>query len=86
MCRTERSEAPVASSIQRARRESREGNGGGVGSGVPRGGGRKRERGWVRGQQPNHGVRVALGGAVEGGSARSRRRWAGEQGRAVGRG
>jgi hypothetical protein len=31
MCRTERSEAPVASSIRRARRESREGNGGGSG-------------------------------------------------------
>jgi hypothetical protein len=41
----ERSEASAASSIRRARGESREGNGGWVGTGVPRGGGRKKERG-----------------------------------------
>jgi hypothetical protein len=42
---TEWSEAPASSPNQRAHGESREGNGGGVRSSVPCGGGRKRERG-----------------------------------------
>jgi hypothetical protein len=67
----EQSEASVTSSIRRAREVER-----GVGSGVPRGGGRKRERGGRRGRQSNRGVRMAPGSAVEGGIARSRRgRW-----------
>jgi hypothetical protein len=48
--RTERSEAPVASSIRRARGGEREREmGRGVALRVPRGGGRKRERGRQRG-------------------------------------
>jgi hypothetical protein len=56
-------------------------------SGVPRSGGRKRERGvgggvaW--GQQPDYGT---PSGMVGGGSARSRRRRAGERGWAAGPG
>jgi hypothetical protein len=57
--------------------------GGGVGSDVPHDVGRKRERGGVQGQQPGRGAGMAPGGAVGGGSARSRRRRAGEQGRAT---
>jgi hypothetical protein len=57
----------------------------GVSSGVPRGKGRKRERGG-RDRQPDREARMALGGVVRGSIVRSRRRRAGEQGRAAGRG
>jgi hypothetical protein len=57
----------------------------GVGAGVPRGRGRRKERrGPVRGRQLNCVVRMALGGAVGRGSAHSRQGPAGEQGRAAG--
>jgi hypothetical protein len=44
----------------------------------------ERERGAARGRQPDRGAGMAPGGAVGGGSARSRRRRVGEQGRAAG--
>jgi hypothetical protein len=73
----EQSEAPMASLIQRSRGGEHEREmGGGVDSSVPRGGGVKREGGG--GRQPDHGVRMALGGVVRGGSARSWRRRADE--------
>jgi hypothetical protein len=42
-------------------------------------------RGWARHDSMDHGVIVALGGAIKGGSVRSRWRRGGKQGRAVGR-
>jgi hypothetical protein len=47
---------------------------------------REDERKRGRGQQLDHGVRMALGGAVRGGSMLSGQRRAGEHGRAAGRG
>jgi hypothetical protein len=69
----------VASSLRRAHGESREGKGVGVGSGVPPGGGRNSAI--LVG-----GVEMAPNGAVRGGRAHSRRRQAGNQGRAGGGG
>jgi hypothetical protein len=66
----------------RAEREMGGGGWGGVGSDVPHGGGRKRER-WG-GRLSDRGAGMTLDGAVGGGSACSRRRRAGELGRAAG--
>jgi hypothetical protein len=73
----ERSEAPTSSPNRWARGESKEGNGGG-GSLVPRGGRRMGERGRARHNSVDHGVRMAPGGMVRGGSTHSCRRRAGE--------
>jgi hypothetical protein len=56
---------------------------GGVGPSVPRGEGRKRERGGG-GRQSDRGVGIAPGGAVGGSSVHSLQRHAGEQGRTTG--
>jgi hypothetical protein len=71
---------PASYPNRRARGESREGNGGG-GLGAAR----RKENGRERGARVRHGsmdheVRMALGSAVRGSSACSRRRRAGEQG------
>jgi hypothetical protein len=77
----------MSSPNRRACGESREGNGGGGRSRVPHDGGeREKEVGVVWGRQLDRGAGMALGDVVGGGSARSWRRRAGEQGRAAGRG
>jgi hypothetical protein len=81
----ERSEASTTSSIRRARGESREGNGGGSARVCHAAEGERKKEGAAWGRQPDHGAGMAPSGVVGGDSTCSRRRRAGEQGRAAGR-
>jgi hypothetical protein len=63
----ERSEAPASSPNRRAHMESREGNGGGVGSGVPHG---RKEMGEREREGPGHGGRQREANDVAGNGPR----------------